>query len=170
MTPPGRTSGVSPGTDGGGMKLRVLRINMALLSASAWLACGLASGPGEESGRSLSAHPRATASAPETLPATGDSSATWALAFAQDRRSSPGSPVAGDSYCRARFGDHAGALDGCQRRALESYRRLEPVFRRASGDAMAMESKRLEGCVRRHGGQLGVDWTLVEHCFSYGVR
>jgi len=152
------------------MKLRVLRINMALLSASAWLACGLASGPGEESGRSLSAPPRATDSASEALPATRDSSSTWALAFAQERRSSPGSPLAGDSYCRARFGGHAGALDGCQRRALESYRRLEPVFRRASGDAMAMESKRLEGCVRRHGGQLGVDWTLVEHCFSYGVR
>lgn len=152
------------------MKLRVLRINAVLLSASAWLACGLASGPGEESGRGLSAHPQAMLSAPEALPVTGDSSSTWALAFAQDRRSSPGSPVEGDSYCRARFNGHASALDGCQRRALESYRRLEPVFRRASGDAMAMESKRLEGCVRRHGGQPGVDWTLVEHCFSQGVR
>jgi hypothetical protein len=35
---------------------------------------------------------------------------------------------------------------------------------------MAMESKLLEGCVRRHDGRLGVDWMLVEHCFSKGNR
>ena len=75
-----------------------------------------------------------------------------------------------DAYCQARFARHAIALAGCRQGALESYQRLEPVFRRAQLDALAMESKRLEGCLRRHDGQLGVDWMLVEHCFSKKIH
>ena len=74
------------------------------------------------------------------------------------------------AYCRAKFGQHANALDGCERYAHESYQRLGPAFRRASLDSMAVESKRLEGCMRRHDGLLGVDWILVENCFSRDAR
>jgi len=74
------------------------------------------------------------------------------------------------AYCRAKFGQHASALDGCERYAHESYQRLGPAFRRASLDSMAVESKRLEGCMRRHDGLLGVDWILVENCFSRDAR
>ena len=128
--------------------LGILGLCMAVLG------CGLSSGPGEAGDR------------PGGLP-----SATESGAYGE--RSHPeatASPAGGSSYCRARFGSHPAALDGCQRYATESYQRLEPVFRRASLDSMSMESKRLEGCMRRYDGPLGVDWMLVEHCFSRGLR
>ncbi len=74
------------------------------------------------------------------------------------------------AYCQAKFGEHEAALEGCRRYAGESYRKLAPVFDRAFLDSEAVESKRLAGCVLRHDGLLGVDWLLVEDCFSRGAR
>ena len=151
------------------MKRRVFALNAILGWGTALLACGLASGPVDSGVRP--ALPAATPASETGQPPAGaqPSASIWAGASASEIRAAEGPLGADDSYCVAKFGGHAIALDGCRRQARESYRRLKPVFRRASGDTMAMESKRLEGCVRRHGGQLGVDWMLVEHCFSRGM-
>ena len=137
---------------------------LVLCLGASLLGCGLASGPGDPGDRQ-GASPSRPTSAPGTEPSQPG---LWALSKGRSP-ADPTLPAAGPSYCRAKFGHHPAALDGCQRYAAESYRKLEPVFRRASLDAMTTESKRLEGCMRRYDGPLGVDWMLVEHCFSRGL-
>lgn len=151
-----------------------------LILAAALMACGVAKGPGAPADR---AHARGPGLQPERLAIDSMASGTWPIAADESasmasgwpgvsggvRGSSPGA-VGQASYCEGKFGQQAVALNGCQRYAHESFRKLESAFRRARADSMAMESKLLEGCVRRHDGQLGVDWMLVEHCFSKGKR
>ncbi|HIG01308.1 MAG TPA: hypothetical protein EYQ66_08400 [Myxococcales bacterium] len=176
------------------MRQGFLGLSGVLFLGAGLMACGLASGPRDslEMRRpGLSTTPSSTTPSSITSSSTTPSS-LWDVPAADSPAGSakggakPGAefngpvavamgeislPVAGEnSYCQAKFGQHAVAFEGCQRYAQESFRKLEPVFQRASADSMAMESKRLEGCTRRHDGSLGVDWVLVEHCFSRGVR
>jgi len=166
------------------MRQGFLGLSGVLFLGAGLMACGLASGPQD----SLEM-PRPGLS---TTPSSTTPSSLWDVPAADSPAGSakggakPGAefngpvaiamgeisrPVAGEnSYCQAKFGQHAVAFEGCQRYAQESFRKLEPVFQRASADSMAMESKRLEGCTRRHDGSLGVDWVLVEHCFLRGLR
>ena len=150
------------------------------LLAIALMACGVARGPGDPADRPYARVPGSPPDwlaidtmAPGPWGLSADKSASvesgWAETSGGVRGSSP-TAVGQASYCEAKFGHHAVALNGCQRYAHESFRKLEPAFRRARADSMAMESKLLEGCVRRHDGRLGVDWMLVEHCFSKGNR
>ena len=153
------------------------------------MACGLASGPRDSLEVARPGLPTTLAS---ITPSSTTPSSLWDVPAADSPAGSatggvePGAefngpvevamggiflPVAGEnSYCQAKFGQHAVAFEGCRRYAQESFRKLEPAFQRASADSMAMESKRLEGCTRRHDGSLGVDWVLVEHCFLRGLR
>jgi hypothetical protein len=128
------------------------------------LGCGLAGGPGdpgERRGTSVSSSSSALAGA-------AAEPGLWALST-ENPPADSALPAGGLAYCRAKFGEHPAAFDGCERYAVESYRKLKPAFRRAGFDSMTIESKRLEGCMRRHDGLLGVDWMLVEHCFSRGL-
>lgn len=137
---------------------------LVLCLGTGLLGCGLAAGPGDPGDRQ-----GASLTSPNSgLTAEVAEPGLWALSTGNPPVDSA-LPAAELSYCRAKFGHHPAALDGCQRYANESYRKLEPAFRRASLDSMTMESKRLEGCMRRYDGALGVDWMLVEHCFSRGL-
>ena len=133
-----------------------------LILTVALMACGAATGPGDSAGR---VGPGGSGSQPDGL-ATGS---PWPGEAGGMLDASP-AVVGPASYCESKFGDRVVALNGCRRYAYESFQKLEPAFRRARTDSMAMESKRLEGCVRRHDGPLGVDWILVEHCFSEDKR
>ena len=139
------------------------RSALAVAAAMALLDCGGAPGP-SDSGYWPTRPP--PPSPPVTLVSERGSDPVRGLASPDASARRVASAADPDAYCRARFAHHAIVLAGCQQGALESYQRLEPAFRRAKLDALAMESKRLEGCLRRHDGQLGVDWMLVEHCFS----
>ncbi len=166
------------------MRQGFLGLSGVLFLGAGLMACGLASGPRDslEMRRpGLSTTPSSTTPSSLWDVPAADSPAGSAKGGAKPGAEFNGPvavamgeislPVAGEnSYCQAKFGQHAVAFEGCQRYAQESFRKLEPVFQRASADSMAMESKRLEGCTRRHDGSLGVDWVLVEHCFSRGVR
>ena len=143
-----------------------------VLVLGAWLmACGFASGPRDSTATvappSLAPPVSVWALPTDDWPGAKDESAPGRFGSGKLAMGRSVHPAAGESsYCQAKFGHHAVAFDGCQRFARESYRKLEPAFERASMDSMAMESKRLEGCMRRHDGPLGLDWILVEHCFS----
>ncbi len=69
------------------------------------------------------------------------------------------------SHCDARFGANPAALQFCRVHARESYDRLSPARARAASDSFTREAMRLDSCTRRHNGQYGVDWMMVEHCF-----
>jgi len=171
------------------MRQGFLGLSGVLFLGAGFMACGLASGPRDSLEVARPGLPTTLAS---ITPSSTTPSSLWDVPAADSPAGSatggvePGAefngpvevamggiflPVAGEnSYCQAKFGQHAVALEGCRRYAQESFRKLEPAFQRASADSMAMESKRLEGCTRRHDGSLGVDWVLVEHCFLRGLR
>jgi hypothetical protein len=72
------------------------------------------------------------------------------------------------SYCQAKFGSDPQALAFCQKQARASYGRLKSALDRSRADSFTVEAKSLDTCMRQHNGRLGIDWMMVEHCFSTG--
>lgn len=83
------------------------------------------------------------------------------------RRSRPAGETAGRraAYCDAKFAADPAARKFCREQARASYERLLPARQRARRDAFTAEARRLDACMRRHDGELGIDWMMVEHCF-----
>jgi hypothetical protein len=73
------------------------------------------------------------------------------------------------SYCEAKFAGDDRAMSFCQKEARASYQRLKPSIASARQDAFTRTAKVLDTCMRRHNGQLGVDWMMVEHCYSRAI-
>lgn len=73
------------------------------------------------------------------------------------------------SYCKAKFGDDEQAWRFCEQQARTSYDRLAPALSRMRKDSFTPESRALDQCMKRHGGNKGLDWMMVEHCFSQAV-
>lgn len=74
------------------------------------------------------------------------------------------------SFCEGKYGRDPKALGFCQREARASYGRLKPALSRMRADADSREARVLEACMRRHDGELGIDWMMVEHCVGRGLR
>ncbi len=86
---------------------------------------------------------------------------TSRLASTQTRK--PGAKV---SYCEAKYAQDSKAMAFCRKEARASYQRLKPDIDAARSDAFTRDAKVLDTCIRRHNGQMGVDWMMVEHCYS----
>jgi hypothetical protein len=69
-------------------------------------------------------------------------------------------------YCRAKYGADPAALGACSIEESAAFERLGPALARSEADPLMAEAKILGSCRRRHDGQLGIDWTMVEHCFA----
>ncbi len=70
------------------------------------------------------------------------------------------------SFCKGKYGRDPEAHAFCEKQARASYDRLEPALRRMRNDSFTPEAKALDGCMKRHGSRLGLDWMMVEHCFG----
>jgi hypothetical protein len=83
-------------------------------------------------------------------------------------KSKPGNRTVGAraSYCDSKFAGNESAIGFCRKHARASYDRLTPARGRASNDSFTPEAMRLDACMRRHNGQYGIDWMMVDHCFQ----
>ncbi len=70
------------------------------------------------------------------------------------------------SFCKGKYGRDDEAYRFCEQQARASYDRLAPALRRMRDDSFTAEAKALDGCMKRHGSRMGLDWMMVEHCYG----
>jgi hypothetical protein len=70
------------------------------------------------------------------------------------------------SFCSVKFGQDLKAQKFCQQQAKASYERLSSALARTETDSFTDEARALNQCMTRHGGRMGLDWMMVEHCFG----
>lgn len=70
------------------------------------------------------------------------------------------------SFCKGKYGKDEEAYRFCEEQARASYERLTPALDRMRDDSFTADAKALDQCMKRHGSSLGLDWMMVEHCFS----
>lgn len=89
-----------------------------------------------------------------------------AVRRAQSAPASSARSASRKSFCVAKYGDDGQARTFCEEQARASYKRLVPAMQRRKQDAFTTEARALDQCMKRHGGQLGLDWMMVEHCVT----